>query len=591
MVKLKNRSEIIKNIRIIGFLFVILFFIIGFRGYSLQILSADKMSKIIKNQSERQIALTPKRGTIYDRNGSELSVSIEVESLFARPCLIENKSLTAIKMSHILGIPHKRILKKFNQNKRFVWIKRQIPPAEAVEIKALGVKGLGFIEESQRFYPNKELAGQMIGFVGKDSKGLEGLEYEYQDILKGKQRYLPVNRDALGRKLFTEGIRPSEHEHVQGNDITLTIDKNIQYIAEKELLAAISVSQAKSGIAIVMDPLTGKILAMAVAPLFNPNQFSKYNASTWRNRAITDVFEPGSTFKTFLMASALEEKIITPKDSFFCENGSYRIAGRTIHDTHPHGWLNATRILKYSSNIGASKIVRHLGSDLFYQHIRHFGFGEETGVEFPSEAMGFIPQLYRSPEHTRSTVAFGQGISVTPLQMATAYSAIANGGLYMRPFFVEQISSPSGMIIQKTDPQVLRRVISEGTAQTVRNMLKSVVSTDGTGAKARTASYTVAGKTGTSQKIDNELKTYSNKKLIASFAGFSPADNPAITVLVIIDEPKKKMSGGAIAAPTFSRITSQVLNYLHITPDKQPQQYYKSWQEAKKIGAKDRIEG
>ena len=590
MVKLKNRSEIIKNIRVVGLLFLVLFFIIGFRGYSLQVLSADKLSKIIKNQSERNIELAPKRGTIYDRNGSELSVSIEVESLFARPHKIKAKSLTAIKMARILSISHKEILKKFGKNKKFVWIKRQIPPAEALKIKKLEIEGLGFVEESQRFYPNKELAAQMIGFVGRDAKGLEGLEFEYQNVLQGTPRYLSVNRDALGRQLFTEGINTSEH--VQGNDITLTIDKNIQYIAEKELQAAISVSEAKNGIAIVMDPITGRVLALAVAPLFNPNQFSKYRSETWRNRAITDVFEPGSTFKTFLMASALEENIIKPKDIFFCENGSYRIANRVIHDTHPHGWLNITKILKYSSNIGASKIVRHLGSELFYQHIRKFGFGEETGIEFPSEAIGFIPLPYRCSEHTKSSIAFGQGISVTPLQLATAYSAIANGGLYMKPFFVDKITSPNGMIIQETDPQVLRRVISKRTAQTVRNMLKSVVLTDGTGKKAQTASYTVAGKTGTSQKIDKELKIYSRKKLIASFAGFAPADDPAITVLVIIDEPKKKMSGGAIAAPAFSQIIEQTLNYLHITPDKQQPQYnYEKWREAHNPGPKDKIKG
>jgi cell division protein FtsI (penicillin-binding protein 3) len=589
MVKLKNRSETIKNIRVIGLLFIVFFFIIGFRGYSLQILSSEKLSKIIKKQTERTIELSPKRGTIYDRNGSELSVSIDVKSLFAKPHLIENKSLTAIKISRILGISHKTILKKFKKNKRFVWIKRQIPPAEASKIKKLGINGLEFVEESQRFYPNKELGAQMIGFVGRDSKGLEGIEFEYNNVLKGKSRYLAINRDALGRQLFIDGAKTSEE--VQGNDITLTIDKNIQYIAEKELQAAISISKAKSGIAIVMEPASGKVLAMAVAPLFNPNQYSSYEAKTWRNRAITDVFEPGSTFKTFLMASALEENIIKPKDIFFCENGSYRVADRVIHDTHPHGWLNATKILKYSSNIGASKIVRHLGSELFYQHIRKFGFGEETGVAFPSEADGFIPLPYRIPEHTRSAMAFGQGISVSALQLATAYSAIANGGLYMRPYFVEKVNHPNGMTIQKTNPQVLRRVVSERTARTVRNMLKSVVSKDGTGEKARTASYNVAGKTGTSQKIDKKLKGYSSQKLIASFAGFAPADNPAITVLVIIDEPGKMMSGGAIAAPTFSRITNQTLNYLHITPDKQPQYNYENWQEANNTAQRNNVRG
>jgi cell division protein FtsI (penicillin-binding protein 3) len=589
MVKLKNRSETIKNIRVIGLLFIVFFFIIGFRGYSLQILSAEKLSKIIKRQTERNIELSPKRGTIYDRNGSELSVSIDVESLFANPHLIDNKGLTAIKISRILGISHKTILKNFKKNRRFVWIKRQISPAEASKIKKLGINGLEFVAESQRFYPNKELGAQMIGFVGDDPKGLEGIEYEYNDVLKGKSRYLAINRDALGRQLFIDGAKTSEE--VQGNDITLTIDKNIQYIAEKELQAAISISKAKSGIAIVMEPATGKVLAMAVAPLFNPNQYKKYEPKTWRNRAITDEFEPGSTFKTFLMASALEENIIKPKDIFFCENGSFRVANRVIHDTHPHGWLNATKILKYSSNIGVSKIARHLGSELFYQHIREFGFGEETGIAFPSEANGSIPLPYRTSEHTRSAMAFGQGISVSPLQLATAYSAIANGGLYMKPYFVEKITHPNGMTIQETKPQILRRVVTEKTARTVRNMLKTVVSKDGTGEKARTASYNVAGKTGTSQKIDKKLKTYSSQKLIASFAGFAPADDPAITVLVIIDEPEKLMSGGAIAAPTFSRITSQTLNYLHITPDKQPQYNYENWQEANNTAQRNNVSG
>jgi len=589
MVKLKNRSETINNIRVIGLLFIVFFFIIGFRGYSLQVLSADKLSKIIKKQTERNIELLPKRGTIYDRNGSELSVSIDVESLFARPHLIENKGLAAIKISRILGVSHKTILKKFKKNKGFVWIKRQIPPEDASKIKKLGIKGLDFTDESQRFYPNKELAAQMLGFVGDDPRGLEGIEYEYDSVLKGKSKFLAINRDALGRQLFVDGANTSEE--VQGNDITLTIDKNIQYIAEKELQAAISLSKAKNGIAIVMEPATGKVLAMAVAPLFNPNQYKKYERKTWRNRAITDEFEPGSTFKTFLMASALEENIIKPKDIFFCENGSYRVANRVIHDTHPHGWLNATKILKYSSNIGVSKIARHLGSELFYQHIRKFGFGEETGVAFPSEANGSIPRPYHIPEHTRSAMAFGQGISVSPLQLAAAYSSIANGGLYMKPYFIEKISHPNGMVIQETTPQVLRRVVSERTARTVRNMLKTVVSKGGTGEKAKTASYHVAGKTGTSQKIDKELNTYSSEKLIASFAGFAPADDPAITVLVIIDEPEKMMSGGAIAAPTFSRIISQTLNYLHITPDKQPQYNYEKWREANNTAQRKNICG
>lgn len=565
MVKLKIRSSIIKNIRIVGFLLLILLVVIGIRVYSLQILQSKELRQLLKNQHEKTVALSPKRGTIYDRKGEALAASVEVDSLYARPAEVKNQKSTARKLSVILGDPTTKILSKLKSRKNFVWIKRKISPQQSLQIQKLDLAGLGFIKESQRFYPNKELAAQLLGFVGMDSQGLEGMEHKYEKVLKGKSGYLMVNKDALGRDLFPEGI--TRVASLQGYDLVLTIDKTIQFIVEKELQAAVDNSGAKGGIAVVIDPWTGEILALAIAPRFNPNQISRFAPQVWRNRAITDVFEPGSTFKTFLVASALEEQIIKPRDVYFCENGSYPFGGKIIHDTHPYGWLSVTKIIKYSSNIGASKISKHIGRERFYQYIRKFGFGEETGIEFPGEVSGFVSLPYHWPEFKLGTIAFGQGISVTAMQIVTAYGSIANGGLLMRPYIVKKIHDEKGRLIQETRPFIRRRVISEKTAHTVTAILKSVVRDGGTGEKAGVAGFEVAGKTGTAQKIKPQGKGYSDNKRVASFIGFIPADDPKITVLVVIDEPQGISYGGETAAPAFSKMSHQILCYLQVYPE------------------------
>ncbi len=314
----------------------------------------------------------------------------------------------------------------------------------------------------------------MLGFVGVDSQGLEGIERQYDSIIKGKSRKLFADRDAKGRNVFVEGLQPSDQSR-QGNDLLLSIDKNIQYIAEKELQAAVSLSEAKGGTAIVMDPWTGEILASAVCPLFNPNQYAESARESWRNRAVSDIYEPGSTFKTFLVASALEEGIVKPSDMFFCENGSYRVASRVIHDVHAYGWLDVANIIKHSSNIGVSKIGRQLGKEQMYQYIRKFGFTAETGISLPAEQSGFMPPLKNCSEHTQSAISFGQSITVTPLQMVTAYSAIANGGMLMQPQIVKRIVDATGSVVKQNTPVMKHRVISEKTAGIMRDMLKQVV--------------------------------------------------------------------------------------------------------------------
>lgn len=565
MVKLRSRAEIKKHIRIVLFLFCIVFVIIAVRAYFLQLLTPQQLSDRIARQNKTVIALTPNRGTIYDRNGMELAVSTAVESLFARAHAIKDHQTAARCLARVLQLPQKKLLRNLQSRSHFLWIKRRLTPLEAARVKALRMEGLEFVQESQRFYPNRELAGQVLGFTGIDSQGLEGLERECDALLKGHERKLVVYRDALGRHLFIEGEAPSGR--TQGHDIVLTIDKNIQYIAEKELQAAVERSQAKHGSVVVMDPWTGEILALAVVPQFNPNQYAEYPPEAWRNRVVADVFEPGSTFKTFLIAAALEENLVKPTDLIFCENGSFQVAKRIIHDVHPHGWLTVSEIIKYSSNIGASKISRQLGKDLFHQYIRKFGFGEETGVQMPAEVSGHVPGPYRLSEHTQSTIAFGQGLSATPLQLAAGYAAIANGGALMRPYIISKIVDANGLVIQENRPAIRHRVLTEETARAVGQMLQAVVSEGGTGTLATVSGFTVAGKTGTSQKLEDDGRGYSSRKIVGSFAGFAPAQAPRITVVVTIDEPQTVRFGGEIAAPVFSRVCQGVLTYLGAVPD------------------------
>ena len=430
MVKLKSRNELAKNIRFIAMGFVVLFAIAALRAYFLQVLRSGELAGMLKGQSTATIELLPSRGTIFDRNGTELAASLEVDSLYARPGLIRDPRAAAQQLAPILELPLHEVYKDLASEKPFVWVQRKVMPSQAEQIRALKVEGLGFLKESQRFYPQKEIAAQVLGFVGVDSQGLEGIERQYDKAIKGKVRKLIADRDAKGRPVFVEGLEPSDQSR-QGNDLMLTIDKNIQYIAEKELQAAVSSSQAKSGTAIVMDPQTGEILASAVCPLFNPNQRGEAEPESWRNRAITDIYEPGSTFKTFLVASALEEGVIKPADVFYCENGAYQVASHIIHDHGSYGWLDVASIIKHSSNIGASKIGRQLGKEQLYRYVRRFGFTAETGISLPAEQSGFMPSLKNCSDHTQCTISFGQSITVTPLQMVTAYAAIANGGVLM----------------------------------------------------------------------------------------------------------------------------------------------------------------
>jgi len=563
---MKRKSINWFKIRII-FISCLLFFcfvlIVG-RMFQLQVLKKEQLYKLAAQQQYGHVPLVPKRGVIYDRNGNELAVSIEVDSVYAESKKVVEVEKTANDLASILHIDRKELRQKFKSRKSFEWIQRKISPKEVEEIKALRLHGIHFLKENKRFYPNSEMAAHVLGFVGLDSKGLEGIELHYDALLNGKNNVWTMEKDAMGRGIIIGDGPFKEEDHYR--NIFLTIDKHIQHVAETELNRSVQKWGAKGGMVIAMDPITGKILAIASHPSFNPNQFIQYRPKSWRNRAVSDVFEPGSLFKAFLAAAALEEKLVRPSDSFFCENGSYTVYDRTIHDTSKHGWLTFQQIIKFSSNIGASKVGEKIGRERFYRYISAFGFGEKTGIGLPGEAKGIVRHPRYWPPVALDTISFGQGISVTGIQIVTALSAIANGGFLMKPYVVEKITDEKGEVVQSFQPEVVRRVISEETAKMVTALLKMATEKGGTGEGAVPIGYEVAGKTGTAQKADTLLGGYSEDRYFSGFMGFTPVEESKITLLVLIDEPRGAVYGGIVAAPVFRAIVEKVLPCLNVLP-------------------------
>jgi len=554
------------KIRII-FLSCLLFFcfvLIMGRMFQLQVLKKEQLYKLAAQQQHVQIPLVPKRGTVYDGNGNELAVSIEVDSVCADARKVVDVEKTVNELASVLQIDGKELKKRLKNHRSFEWVQRKISSKEAEQIKALQLPGIFFLKENRRFYPNSQLAAHLIGFVGLDSKGLEGIEFQYDALLNGKNRVWAAARDALGREIAMGKLPFEKEDHYR--NIVLTIDKPIQHITEAELDRGVEKWGAKGGMAIAMDPLTGKILAMASYPTFNPNQFIQSRSKSWRNGAVSDVFEPGSLFKVFLAAAALEEHLVRPSDSFHCENGSYTVYDRTIHDTSKHGYLTFQQIIKFSSNIGASKVGEKMGKERFYRYISAFGFGEKTGINLPGEGKGILRHPRYWPPVALDTISFGQGISVTGIQLVTALSAIANGGFLMKPYVVEKITNEKGEVVQSFQPETIRKVVSGETAKKVTMLLKATTEKGGTGEGAVPAGYEVAGKTGTAQKVDSLLGGYSENRYISGFMGVAPAEAPKLALLVVIDEPQGGNYGGVVAAPIFKAIMEKVLPYLQVVP-------------------------
>jgi len=553
------------RIRLVAGLFIGLFLVVAGRAGYLQVVLAEDLQARAEQQQQRVVKLSAQRGTIYDRNGEELALSLELKSLYADPGQIENPTALAAALAPLVEMSEKDLQRKLSEKKNFVWVARLLPPEQAKKIAALKRAGLNFVREHKRYYPRGQIGAQVVGFTGLDPRGLEGLELFYDADLQGAPGLLISARDARGRGMATaeQSVRGGE----AGASLYLTLDRTLQYIAEKYLAQQVKSSQAVGGTVVMLDPKSGRVLAMASVPNYNPNAIERYQPTDWRNRAVTDAFEPGSTFKAFVVAAALEEGLVNEKTRIDCERGRFDVGGKVIRDHgKKHGLLSVSDIVKFSSNIGAAKLGKRLEREKLYQYIRAFGFGAQTDIDLPGESAGILRPADRWFEIDLANISFGQGIGVTSLQLATAMAAIANNGQLMKPYVVEKIVDGQGSVFSQAHPQVVRQVISEKTARRVRRMLTQVTEAGGTGTGAAIQGYRVAGKTGTAQKADLVTGGYSIDKRTASFIGMVPAEDPAIVVLVTIDEPQDVTYGGLVAAPAFSKIAEESLRYLDVAP-------------------------
>jgi len=531
------------------------------RLFFLQIQQGEQLSERVTKQYERRLPIVSRRGTIYERSGRELAVSLKVSSVFAQPAAIEDVPGTARALGRILEQPARELGARLAGDKSFLWIQRQIEPAQAGAITDLGLKGIGLLPESRRYYPRQELAAHVLGMVGMDDRGLEGLEYQFDDLLGGQPQFVVAQQDALGRIVFRQ--EPGRQAPIF--DLHLTIDEVLQYVAERELAKGVERSHAKAGSAVVLDPHTGEILALANMPSYDPNRYRQVSSAVRRDRAVTDSFEPGSMFKTILLAGALEEGAVRPEELFYGENGILEVSGVTIRDHEKHGWLTVRQVMAQSSNVGAIKIGQKLGKSLYYHYMSGFGFGTLTGTDLPGEAPGLIRRPRSWSALSLASLSIGQEIAVTAVQMATAFAAVANGGNLVRPHVVRALTAQDGTLARQVEPVVIRQVISPQTAQTVLSILTSVVD-EGTGKEAALEGYTVSGKTGTAQKLDPATGRYSHQKVVASFIGAVPAESPRLVILVVIDEPETLRWGGSLAAPIFREIAKEAMQYLQVPP-------------------------
>jgi cell division protein FtsI/penicillin-binding protein 2 len=542
------------------FFFILLFLLACIlRLAYIQAFRADYLAGIAKKQHNTYTEIEPFRGIIYDVNLKPQTLNLPADSLYAAPNKINNQEKERVinLLSSRLNLSYEYLKNRLLRKKAFVWVKRKLDIEEAEEIRKLKIRHLGFIRESRRSYPNSYLASQIIGFAGMDNVGLEGIELYLDKYLKGTPGWGIFLRDARQSKLdvYEKMSAPKD-----GLDVVLTIDQVVQYIAERELDKAYKKYNAKAASIIVMDPYTGRILAMANRPTYDLNEFKDANREEKRNRSICDLFEPGSVFKIVTAAAALEEKIIDEEERIFCEEGSYRVAKHTLHDHVPHGWLTFREVIEKSSNIGTVKVAQLLGANIIYKYVRLFGFGEKLGIDLPGEISGLVKEPRYWSKTSIGAIPIGHEVGVTALQLAAALSVIANGGNLMRPYIIDEIREKSGEVIQKNSPSLIRKVICEDTAARLSKMLAGVVE-EGTGKMAQISDITSAGKTGTAQKIEPS-GGYSHNKFVASFIGFAPAQEPVVVIVVSIDEPKPYYFGGVVAAPVFRSVASDTVKYL-----------------------------
>lgn len=536
------------------------------RAYDLQVRKAATLRGLAEEHYRDTIRLSPMRGTIYDRHGAELAVSVRVESVSANPNELRtagrDPAQVAAELRTVVEFDEARVLARLRGNRSFAWIARRVTPQQANRIRAMQIPGVHLEREARRFYPNRELASHVLGFANIDGVGIEGIELSYEERLRGSNATVPAVRDRRGNVVFSEQL--FDDRGSQGEGLVLTLDKTIQHIAERELALAVSTFEARAGSVVVMDPHTGDILAMASFPTFNPNTPQSQPVAHHRNRAVTDRFEPGSTVKPFTVAAALDVGAIRTDQLVDCQNGAMEVAEYVIHDSHPYSLLTPAQILAFSSNIGTAKIAQGLGRAGLYRAFRRFGFGQTTGLPIPGETAGILRHYRRWYEMDAATISFGQGMSSTTVQLASAMSALANGGDLVAPVLVKRIVDGHGETVEETRPTVLRRVVRPDTARLVADMLTAVTGPGGTGEDAAIDGFLVAGKTGTAQKANYIGGGYADDRWLASFVGFVPAEAPRIVIAVVIDEPLVAHYGGVVAGPVFRRVGEATLRHLGI---------------------------
>ncbi|MEW5735498.1 MAG: penicillin-binding protein 2 [Thermodesulfobacteriota bacterium] len=550
------------RVALLGAFFILFFGVVAARAVHLQVVIRSFLSQKAENQYTRNLGLVSRRGVIYDAMHREFAITLDVMEVAVRPRKVKDKEAAAAELARCLELPPAEVKSKLDGSRAFVYLKRDASLVQASRVKELNIPGVDLAPSTRRIYPQRNLAAQVVGFCGVDGHGMEGLEFRYDSQLAGEGSQWTVLRDALGRSIAEAADGPRMQG---GNNLVLTLDQTIQGLAEQALAAQVEKYRAQGGMVVVMNPRTGGILAMANVPLTNPNDYGSFEKSLWRNRTVTDAYEPGSVMKVFMAAAALESGLVRPDTIFDCEMGSYRVGRNVVHDVHPHGVLNLGDIVKYSSNIGALKVTRTIGKQTFYQTLRSFGFGGRLGIDLPGESPGGLSDCARWRDIDFATISFGQGVSVSALQLASAVSAIANGGALMRPHLVQAITDSSGKVVKSFEPEVMSRPVSPETARTTAQLMTAVVLPGGTGTQAALDGYTCCGKTGTAQKV-SETGGYAKGRYIAAFVGFAPVEDPVLTIVVLVDEPRGAMYGGVVSAPAFRAIAQKALQYYNIPP-------------------------
>jgi len=552
-----------KRLYILGAILFLWVFAVIFRLVELQVVKYGEFQQRAAKQQQRTIDVSPRRGVIYDRNGHELAMSVNVDSVFAVPSEVPDQINTAQLLSRVLKVDSKSLLAKMKSSHSFCWIARKLDPDESERIRALNLRGIYFQQESRRYYPKREIAAQTLGYVGMDDEGLAGLEHAYESTLAGKPGEMVISMDARKRRFARVEKKPEP-----GDNLVLTIDEKIQWIAERELDQAMKDTQAAAAMAVVQNPHTGEILALVSRPTFDPNTKKKITPAMLKNHAVADIYEPGSVFKTVTYSAALNEGLVKPTDIVDTQGGVINVNGLKIHDAHRIGTVSLAEGFAKSSDVAAVKTALKLGEDRFYKYIKDYGFGKQTGIELPGETRGLTKPVERWSKVSIGAMSIGQEIGVTPLQAISMISTIANDGVYTPPRIVAGITKANAAGPQTIafKPPQNHRVVSTMTAAIMRQMMEGVV-LFGTARRAILDGYTSAGKTGTAQKVDPATGRYSHTNYVASFAGFAPVNNPAISVIVVIDSAKGLHQGGQVSAPVFSRIAQQVLAYMHVPHD------------------------